>query len=230
MKITYKTNNYLVIDDFLSTNAWDCVQDQLECESYDQVKLGDDKVYKLNSGTIYKSHNKYWSSKKPWKNNYQPFLEELLQVLTDKPHFLPNYDDISMMVHAYQQGSELSWHKDSGVLGAYTFYAHKNWSHLWGGNLMVASEKTQWDDIRVTEKPLPNTDLKDSFGKLYNAKGISFDHSLEQKVLQQPGHGEFIMPLPNRLVLMSNQVFHKVERIDLAAGHNYRVSLTGFFI
>ena len=229
MKISIKTDNFIVLDNFLDEIEWNQLQDQLESESYKQLELGYDKVYKLNSGTIFKSDKKYWFSELPWKNNYKPFGEKLQKYLSDPPPFLDEYNDLSLMVHAYMAGSELSWHRDSGVLGGYTFYCHREWSHLWGGNLLIADPQTNFEGIRVSKKPLPETDLRDSFGKLYKARGVTFDHDLERECILEPGYGSYIMPKPNRLVLISNKVFHKVERIDQAAGNNSRVSLTGFF-
>jgi Rps23 Pro-64 3,4-dihydroxylase Tpa1-like proline 4-hydroxylase len=230
LQIVEKTDNLIVIDDFLSQQAWLSLLDQLECEVYCQVELGRDKVYKLNSGTIYKSLNKYWFSELPWQNNYTPFAESLTVLLQEDVSFIPPFKDLSLMVHCYQAGAEIGWHRDSGVLAAYTFYCHQDWHPMWGGNLMVASDKTVWDRIRLNSEPLPGTDLKDSFGELYQTKGVTFDHSIEKKVILNPGLGSFVMPKPNRLVLLSSRVFHKVERVDMAAGSNSRVSLTGFFV
>ena len=39
-----------------------------------KLELGDDKVYKMNVGDIYKSENKYWTNKLPWNNNFEPFI------------------------------------------------------------------------------------------------------------------------------------------------------------
>ncbi|NQY99628.1 MAG: 2OG-Fe(II) oxygenase [Bdellovibrionales bacterium] len=229
MQVVERTENFIIIDDFLPQDAWAQLLDQLECEIYKPVELGQDKVYKLNSGLIYKSLNKYWFSKLPWQNNYTPFGEHLQALLREDISFIPKYEDLSMMVHCYQAGSEIGWHRDSGVLAAYTFYCHQDWHPMWGGNLMIASEKTSWDRVRLNTDPLPGTHLKDSFGELYQTKGVTFDHSIEKQVLQSPGLGSFVMPKPNRLVLISNKVFHKVERVDAAAGSHSRVSLTGFF-
>jgi Rps23 Pro-64 3,4-dihydroxylase Tpa1-like proline 4-hydroxylase len=230
VKTIIDDKNCLVIDDFLDEQDWLCLQDQLECEIYKKVELGEDKVYKLNTGTIFKSHKKYWFSELPWKNNYNPFAQKLKSLLSSNtPSFLPSYQDLSMMVHAYMSGAELSWHRDSGVLGGYSFYCHREWSHMWGGNLLVAHPETHFEGNRVSPPPIEGTDLKDSFGRLYGARGVTFDHDLEKQCIFQPGHGQYIMAKPNRLVILSNKVFHKVERIDSAAGNNSRVSLTGFF-
>jgi hypothetical protein len=43
-----------------------------------------------------------------------------------------------------------------------------------------------------------------------------------------PGYGNYYSPKPNRLVIIG-KVFHKVERVDQAAGNNCRKSLTGFY-
>ena len=60
-------------------------------------------------------------------------------------------------------------------------------------------------------------------------RGSKFNLLNENIAVSNPGIGRYFMPLPNRLMLVSGGVIHKVERVDSAAGDNSRVSLTGFF-
>lgn len=218
-------NNLIVIDNFLNQSEWNALQDQIESDKYDKVEYGYDKVYKFNSGDIFKTVNKYWYSDENKRvGNYKPFIDKLSVELMK--HY--SFTDFSMMVHAYAPGAELSWHRDGGQLAAYSFYAHREWHHMWGGNLMIADSSTDCDEVHPTRDALPGTRLKDILGDNYGKRGITFDYDKEWETLQSPGKGEYYMAVPNRLIIIPPTVFHKVERVDQAAGHNYRVSCTGF--
>lgn len=215
----------IVYDNFLDPDEWDALQDQIESDEYNQIKYGYDKVYKFNSGNIFKTVNKYWHTDPDDRlGGYAPLILKLRHIL--KVHY--DYNDFSLMVHAYAPGAELSWHRDGGQMAAYTFYAHREWHHMWGGNLMVADPATDCDEVHPTRDAMPGTNLKDVLGDNYGKRGITFDYDKEWQTLQNPGKGEYYMPLPNRLMIIPPTVFHRVERVDQAAGHNYRVSCTGF--
>jgi Rps23 Pro-64 3,4-dihydroxylase Tpa1-like proline 4-hydroxylase len=49
-------------------------------------------------------------------------------------------------------------------------------------------------------------------------------------LLLDQGIGTFIAPKPNRLVLMNQDVFHCVKPVLPAAGREFRLSVSGFFL
>lgn len=111
----------------------------------------------------------------------------------------------SLMAHVYGAGAEIDWHLDYSSLASYSFYLHDEWKPQWGGNLLVSDYNTE--DVQGNN-------------------GTVFDNNPS---VSNPGYGTWYAPLPNRLVIIK-KVFHKVERVDLAAGNNMRMSFTGFFI
>ena len=110
----------------------------------------------------------------------------------------------SLMIHAYRAGAEIDWHIDYSSLASYSFYIHPEWQPNWGGNLLVSDHNT--------------LDTKQHNGNVFDTNTN----------VMNPGFGTYYAPLPNRLVIIK-KVFHKVERVDLAAGSNTRMSFTGFF-
>jgi hypothetical protein len=110
----------------------------------------------------------------------------------------------SLMVHVYRAGAEIDWHQDYQSLSSYSFYLHDRWESTWGGNLLVADSST--------------TDDRKTNGSIFTQADMVLD----------PGYGNYYSPKPNRLVIIG-KVFHKVERVDQAAGNNCRKSLTGFY-
>lgn len=143
----------------------------------------------------------YKTTRKYWSDNPEKFIKFFQHMEQLNP---VDCDKFSLMVHAYRAGAEIDWHMDYSSLASYSFYVHDTWKPNWGGNLLVA-------DTSTVDK--------------YNNNGTVFDSN--DSVLN-PGYGTFYSPLPNRLVIIK-KVFHKVERVDAAAGSNLRMSFTGFF-
>lgn len=228
MQITHNDENITIVDNFLDDDTLLKVRDQSECLKMEKLQLGDDKVYKLNVGEIYKSENKYWTHKLPWNNNFEPFIHRLVDFIAQNKTCLPKekFDKISCMLHVYLKGSELSWHRDGALGGgAYSFYIHDEWRHTWGGNLMIADSTTK---MKPTRK-MPGTVLEDMLGREYNARSRTWNLKTESEMVMTPGHGRYFAPLPNRLMITTGEIVHKVERVDSTAGENSRRSLTGFF-
>jgi hypothetical protein len=228
MQVVYNDKNITIVDNFLDNDTLAKVRDQSECLKMKKLELGDDKVYKMNVGDIYKSENKYWSNKRPWNNNFEPFMEALIEFVDNCKTCLPEkqFEKISCMLHVYLSGSELSWHRDGALGGgAYSFYIHNEWRHTWGGNLLVADSSTKVTSIN----PLPGTSMEDMIGKQYNVRSRTWNLDDESGMIMNPGYGRYFAPLPNRLMITTGEVVHKVERVDQSAGENSRRSLTGFF-
>ena len=227
MEVVYTDSDITIIDNFLDSETLAKVREQSECLKMKKLELGDDKVYKMNTGDIYKSEKKYWSNKTPWNNNFEPFMEQLLEFVHNNKSCLPEkqYEKVSCMLHVYMSGSELSWHRDGALGGgAYSFYIHNDWRHTWGGNLLIASSDTKFH----SNNPSEGTSAEDMLGG-YGILSRVWDLSEESSLIMNPGFGRYFAPLPNRLMITTGDTMHKVERVDLSAGENTRRSLTGFF-
>jgi len=228
MKLLSNINGVTIIDNFLNEADLKTICDQIESDTYTKIDLGVDKIYRLNSGEIYKNEKKYWSKNLPWNTGYDLFMTKLIPLFNDNNlvKFIKNLN-ISLKVHAYRPGAEIGWHQDSNSAFSYSYYCHKQWHPMWGGNLLIANQNIETKNFFLETNENNRIKLNDVYGEIYGARGITFDHSSE-KILLDPGMGSFIMPIPNRLVIINNNVFHKVERVDMSAGSNCRLSLTGF--
>lgn len=229
MKITFESEWYIVIDDLLDKEVFDKLHLQIDSLAYVPLVYGDDKVYKSNCGDIYKNDKKYWYDKPEESPKYiQLFMEAIHGAgkTEAKNVILGEFTNFGMFVTAYRQGAELSWHIDGyDFKGAYSYYAHKEWGHSWGGNLMLADPKTTYN---VFTDPGPDIKIEG----MYHWAGRTvhwFDLKKESKEVQNPGIGTYVAPLPNRLVISKCRVVHKVEKITPSAGDNHRISMTGFF-
>ena len=116
---------------------------------------------------------------------------------------------ISARAYVYPAGTSLSWHRDDSDLysGAFIYYAHPHWNAHWGGELLVADD---------ADGDLP-------------IMGHRFENESYSESLLENGGGRFVMPKPNRLVILSGAP-HAVAPVSRAAGQNVRASVSGFFL
>ena len=232
MRTTFESDQAIIIDDFLPTTVLNNLREQVECLKLKQLEYGDDKIYKLDCGTIYKSDKKWMNDSDNRPPAIKAFMDKvavvhLLGIRASSKEEHVWMSNFSCMVHAYGAGSELSWHRDAGnFTGAYTFYLHRHWMHTWGGNMLIANDATKFDVYRDASKDIKPSDR---YAKEFNKIVPTFNLGFESKCVLDPGLGMYVAPLPNRIVFVKKDVIHKVERIDAAAGGNWRLSLTGVF-
>ena len=112
--------------------------------------------------------------------------------------------------YVYPTGAGLSWHGDDSAVysGAYIYYAHPHWNAHWGGELLVADTAPS-DDLPIM--------------------GHRFDDEGYSAALMEGGEGRFVLPRPNRLVVLGGAP-HMVTPVRPAAGSNVRASVSGFFL
>ena len=118
-----------VIDNFLEKDVFKNLSEQYKTLEFEKIPHGNDIAYKIDSGDIYKSHKKFWSSK---PDIFQPFFDKLSDTVPG---------EFSLMVHIYEPGSEISWHIDYSSVMAYSFYVHPEWRSEWGGQLMFTASE-----------------------------------------------------------------------------------------
>lgn len=113
---------------------------------------------------------------------------------------------------AYPAGTGLSWHTDAVRYScAFIYYCHRRWDVAWGGELLVSSSTQDAESLR---------------GAKY-----TFDESeSENRVLMREGLGRYVLPKPNRLVLLKGGIPHRLSPVQPGAGNNVRASLAGFFV
>ncbi len=143
-------------------------------------------------------------------------IDHVIRRLLDAPELhegliADSWDRISARAYVYPRDTGLSWHVDDHELyaGAFIYYAHPVWNAHWGGELLIAELDPEADELPIMAYRFETED--------YSAQ------------LLEMGCGSFIMPKPNRLVLLAGAP-HMIARVSPAAGHNVRASVTGFFL
>lgn len=126
---------------------------------------------------------------------------------------LKDWIGILAQLQVYPAGSGLSWHADLDVYtGAFIYYAHPEWNAQWGGELLIADRAVREAATGIRKR------------KHYFAADDFSD------ALMTGGVGRWVAARPNRLVLLAGKDMHAVAKVNPAAGHHVRASMSGFFI
>ena len=121
------------------------------------------------------------------------------------------WDRIAARPYVYPKDTGLSWHVDDHELyaGAFVYYAHPHWNAHWGGELLIAALGEGHPEIPIMGHRFENEDYSEQ--------------------LIDMGCGAFVMPKPNRLVVLAGAP-HMIARVSPAAGQYVRASVAGFFL
>jgi hypothetical protein len=128
--------------------------------------------------------------------------------------FAEDWRCFSARAYLYGSGHALSWHDDrSGRTGSYAYFVQPSWSANYGGELHIAD---------ASPRPVAC--------KAPGPAGSEVRQGLVTRHLLTVGCGRFIVPKPNRLVVMSSGALHAVRRVETDAGDWVRGSISGFFL
>ena len=211
--------NFSIVDDFLDEQAWTALWSDFQFTELLPVTrtLG---AWKLDDGVPLGGQEIVLPRQQQPKQPEPSPLEQLVAAILSKPDqhrelIGDNWDRISARPYVYPQGTGLSWHVDDHELyaGAFIYYAHPHWNAHWGGELLVAESDPETEQEHG-ELPI---------------MAHRFETEPYSERLLDMGCGNFIMPKPNRLVLLAGAP-HMVARINPAAGAAVRASVAGFFL
>jgi len=212
---TFSHPNFSVVDDFLSeekwTELWSAFQfmDLLPVSRTHGAWKLDDGVPLAGAECVLDR-----SGNSPENTKVESPVQTLLRAVLKRADLQENHvagawDRIVGRPYVYPKDTSLSWHVDDHELyaGAFIYYAHPVWNAHFGGELLIAE-----------------TD-----GAALPIMGYRFETEPYSDALLEVGCGNFIMPKPNRLVVLSGAP-HMVAKVSAAAGHHVRASVAGFFL
>lgn len=202
----------LIIDDFLDQDDWGEVWSHFQFVEMLPISRGSG-AWKLDDGVPLGGEEVVCAVDGPAPDS--PLARVIGGVLdverAPRDLLRGEWDRVSARPYVYPAGTALSWHVDDHELfaGAFVYYAHPRWDAHWGGELLIAD--------RADDAPaLP-------------IMAHRFETEAYSAELLEPGAGAFVMPRPNRLVLLGGAA-HAVAPVSSAAGHNVRASVSGFFL
>lgn len=225
MQLTLSTPDFVVYDDVLPSGRHAAVWQYLQTTPLRPVpqvgfawRIGDGQPFSGPSCATWRDAEAPVPAMNadPARFRFAPTgeaIDDLLSLVAERAPTLRSWvgDDWTMLSGTgwvYPAGSAISWHADDHdrYAGAYIYYAHPRWNARWGGELMVMS--------RPHGEPLH--------------RAPRFDFADYSRRLLESGVGHFVMPKPNRLVVLGGAP-HMVAAVTAAAGDNVRGSIAGFF-
>jgi hypothetical protein len=229
MSSTIDHPRFRVIDDFLDEDAWTELWTHFQFVELLPVtrSLG---AWKLDDGVPLGGHEICSESRDPdARPDSEPPrrdpsgtpLDHVIHGLLSQPELhaglvADGWDRISARPYVYPHDTGLSWHVDDHELyaGAFIYYAHPRWNAHWGGELLIA-------EVEEPEGEDEDEELE--------IMAYRFETEPYSERLLDMGCGSFVMPKPNRLVVLAGAP-HMIARVSPAAGHNVRASVSGFFL
>ena len=225
----------LIIDDLLSREDFNLVGRYVQDERYEFVHRQEwVKAWRLNDGTplrgpatlSHKNSTDRVSRVFPTGLGIDILIGRLIEL---EEALVPWSGKLSVdwsyffcRPYIYPAGAALSWHRDNqhNTTAAFTFYCHPVWNVAWGGELLLAGPESK-------EFELPTVEL---FGGEKRFIGTHLDNTAENDALLSDGIGQYILPKPNRLVVVPMGLFHCIKRVEAAAGLAVRMTLQGTFM
>lgn len=237
MRITLKQNDFLVIDDFLSPDGFRAMWNFVQEEPFRAVH-GDRwiKAFRLSDGQqlwgdVYTSlpaaaDRTGRSSSYPTQRGIDALIGGILAQGDLFAEYVgrqgEDWDYFFCRPYVYPAGTGLSWHTDGrgDVAGAYVYYAHPEWKAHWGAELLI--DGSGFRDFDYPEEEMFDGSRK-RLGVHLEADGVS-------DAVMKEGVGHYVMPRPNRFVLLRRGLLHRLNPVQPSAGDHVRASATGFFL
>ncbi len=229
MKLCFKSDVAAVFDDCFFDHEADRIAENLPYEEkFRFVQSGCmDKVYAIGDGNFLEGEGYISSSARFGKSAIEnSSISSVVKKIESSIELFSScvgekgkdWSQFTARAFCFPKGTGLTWHDDgSQKTGAYIYYAHRHWDANWGGELMLSSS------------PMPNVRARyaEEYGHL---KPEIFNRKRESEYLLETGFGHFIAPKPNRLVVFRSGTYHKIKRVEDAAGDHIRMSVSGFFL
>jgi hypothetical protein len=216
MKLLVKDNNYAVLDSVLDDASFKQFCHYFNTLDFAYRSLtGWQKVWRISDGQVL-AGSPYYASKGPHNCMMDGMIEVINTLATQHLETIvgkkgEDWDDFLLTPYIYPVNTKISWHNDYGYSAAAIFYTHSFWDPHWGGELFIAKTSPE-SDARLTSQP-----------------SDAIDRSYMPELLNEYGLGQYISPLPNRLVFTKGKVWHAINRVDASAGDALRRSVVAFF-
>jgi hypothetical protein len=232
--VIHKELGFVIIDDILSSEEHALVWSYIQQESLEFVHQKKwVKAFRLSDGTPLRGppylSDPYGPDQKhkiyPTNLGIDLVINKVKELVPTFEHLIgkQGIDWAYFFARAYLYPCEtgLSWHRDNenAAQGAFVYYAHPEWNPQWGGEFLVA--------------PYATREMKYPESKIYKEEpkylGSHLDNAFEKEALLKEGIGTYIMPKPNRLVVLTSGVIHSINKVSQCAGNNVRATIQGFF-
>lgn len=215
MIFTHCDDNFTVVDDVLSPNAFSDLWRSVQALKYDFPGSEWMRLWPLSDPQPVMSGPFRWSER-PCGHGMDLYIDAFKNCVDDRRGCLSGasaWVDIAFRVFLHGRGSRMVAHSDAPkYVGAGVFYAHPKWDANWGGEICFPSMSGGVDCANMS------------------VSGESLTNSVLNEAVQAKAFGTYVSPRPNRLVLIRGGTIHSINRIDSDAGAAVRCSITSFLM
>jgi hypothetical protein len=236
VNVAVRTDFFTVIDDLLEAGQRDRLWNYFQMQPFQRVEALDKQAHSLrDEGTVLRGPTVGWGYK--WDDEYptETVVDDVLKALIDASElFAPtigrrgvDWDIVSATPTILVAGHGLAWHRDADQhAGTWVYFAHREWNIEWGGELLVAHEA----DIPREFGPYlhrlrPMEELPEP-----PAWRSHLDNVDANELLMARGLGSYLVPKPNRLVVLKGGTPRAIAKVRTSAGRHVRASFGGFFV
>lgn len=234
-KLTADNELFAVVDNLLDDAARDRLWNYFQIQPMTSVRqLGMQGHWLLEDGDTLRGPTVGWQHKFDAQYPSRSPIDEVMKALVECAPlfeaFVGRYDVdwkiFSAMPTIYQAGQGLVWHRDSeDNTGSWVYYAHDTWNSEWGGELLLLHARDLPRESGVYFHRLrPTPDRPEALPWQSH-----LDNRDASELLMAVGHGSYVAPKPNRLVVIKGGTAHAIAKVSSAAGRHVRASIGGFF-
>lgn len=219
------SEHFIILDGFLGDDARRNVWESFVSQTFNFIHdNGFERVFRLYDGNAlygeqtivkrrdtHRSNDESGRSVKTSGKNQNPETKLINSIIRNGSvsRFLSKVTEwrsITVQSFIYPVGAGLGWHDDDAKLANFIYYPHPHWDASWGGELLISGAPV---------------------GKAGSTKVPGLYRHNDARVLEH-GVGTFVMPKPDRLVMIRGGVSHCIKKVDAAAGSAIRASYSGF--
>lgn len=237
MKVIVESNLFMVFDDFLSKEEFNLVWNYFQVEAFFRVdSAGQNGKWLIEDGASLRGPTIGYKTK--WHAQYptNTAIDKVMEAVFNNEEsfskvigrFKTHWSDFTAFATLYPVGCGLHWHRDATVnAGSYVFYGHPDWNVEWGGETLLGDEsllKLPAENGIFMSKPAEVQGLPKKI-----ALNTHLDNRDANAAIMDHGAGSYVIPKPNRLVVIHGGLPHKVCKVAPAAGSKVRASIGGFF-
>ena len=247
MKVLYANDQFMVIDDFLSAEHHEQLWRWFHVAPFFPNDMrGLHGAWRLDDGRVMRGPDVYYGTVAGKVAEGHPgafayptgtALDLLLEAFSRNNREYAklvgiegqDWRTLAAAPRLYERHSSLYWHRDTPavVTGSCTYYAHKTWNVQWGGELFIADPSA----LAIPERRGPSMlEPKEVMGRGMVQLSGHLDNTEVNEALMDAGMGHYVMPKPNRLVIMRTGNPHMISKVQAAAGDHVRASITMFLI